>query len=216
MRVLVSGGPTHEFLDPVRFLGNPSTGAQGIAIAEVARDRGHTVELVLGPTHLSDPDGVSVTRVVSAVDMQAAMEARFEAADATLMTAAVSDYRPATRSPHKLKKGAGFLTLELTKNPDILSGLGKMPRHGVLVGFALEAAPPDEAEAYARGKLTAKNLDLVVCNRPGSFGGGTTEDVVLLGRDGSRTELGAPSKTELGQRLIVWCEGALADRDATG
>lgn len=205
MRFLVSGGPTHEYLDDVRFLGNPSTGSMGIAVAEAAVADGHDVTLVLGPTHLPDPPGVSVIRVTSAVEMHAAMLQAAEEAEAIVMTAAVSDYRPKSRTEGKIKKGAAHLVLDLVKNPDILRELGMMRGTRVLVGFALEAAPPDEARDLARGKLVRKNLDAVVLNRRGSFGGSEMEDVVVLDRDGGVTELGAPDKQTLATRLVEFC-----------
>ncbi|MAG54732.1 MAG: hypothetical protein CMJ83_00420 [Planctomycetes bacterium] len=206
MRFLISGGPTHEFLDDVRYLGNPSTGGLGIAVAEAARQAAHPATLVLGPTHLADPAGVEVVRVVSANEMHAAMTDRLASADAVVMTAAVSDYRPKSRVVGKIKKGAQELVLDLVKNPDILGDLGKMAGDRVLVGFALEAAPPEEARELARGKLDAKNLDLVVLNRCGSFGGSGMEDVTVLARTGTVTELGAIDKASLARWLVDWCE----------
>lgn len=206
MRFLVSGGPTHEYLDDVRYLGNPSTGAMGIAVAETAAARGHDVTLVLGPTHLPDPDGVAVVRVTSALEMHAAMTGAFASADAVVMTAAVSDYRPASRVEGKIKKGAAHLVLELAKNPDILGDLGKMRGSRVLLGFALEAASPDEARDHARDKLAAKNLDAIVLNRRGSFGGAGMEGVSVLEADGGTTDLGAPDKASLATWLVAFCE----------
>jgi len=206
MRFLISGGPTHEYLDDVRFLGNPSTGSMGMAVATAAVASGHRATLVLGPTALGDPDGVEVIRVTSALEMHGAMMGAQEGADAVVMTAAVSDYRPRSRAPGKIKKGAAHLVLELVKNPDILRELGTMRGTRVLVGFALEAAPPEEARDLAQGKLIAKNLDAVVLNRRGSFGGSAMEDVVVLSREGDVHELGAPDKATLARWLVAFCE----------
>jgi phosphopantothenoylcysteine decarboxylase/phosphopantothenate--cysteine ligase len=206
MRFLVSGGPTHEYLDDVRYLGNPSSGAMGIAVAEAASARGHEVTLVLGPTHLPDPDGVAVVRVTSALEMHVAMTEACTSADAVVMTAAVSDYRPSSRAEGKIKKGAAHLVLELAKTPDILGDLGRIRGSRVLLGFALEAAPLDEARDHARDKLVAKNLDAIVLNRRGSFGGAGMEDVSVLEANGSTTELGAPDKASLAGWLVAFCE----------
>ena len=207
MKLVVSGGPTHEYLDDVRFLGNPSTGAMGIAVARAAQEAEIEVTLVLGPTHLEDPEGVQVQRVTSALEMQAAIEEALEEAQGLIMTAAVADYRPRERVDGKLKKGDSGLVLHLTKNPDILAQIGKMPHDLVLVGFALEAADPEQALEYAQSKLKRKNLDLIVLNRTGSFGGSSTEDVTVLTREGDLVPLGAPKKPELARWLVAaWQE----------
>lgn len=205
MRILVSGGPTYEYLDDVRFLGNPATGAVALAVAEAARAAGHQVVLVLGPTHLGDPPGTQVIRVVSALEMRDALLAALPDCDALVMAAAVSDYRPARRVPGKMRKGAGTLELELTKNPDILSELSRMAANRPVVGFALEAAPLEEALASAREKLTRKGCRLVVLNRPGSFGGAWGEEVHLVSR-GEAVPLGRVSKKSLGERLVRYLE----------
>ncbi len=161
--LLVSAGGTHEELDPVRFLGNRSSGKMGFAVAERAARRGARVVLVSGPTALADPPGVEVVRVRSARDMEAAITARRDAVDAIVMAAAVADYRPATAATQKLKKSEGPMTLELVRNPDILAGLGAW-RSGdrpMLVGFAVETENLIEA---ARGTLAKKKVDLIVAN----------------------------------------------------
>lgn len=216
MRFLVSGGPTREYLDDVRFLGNPSTGALGIAVAEAARDRGHETTLVLGPTHLPPPQGVRTISVVSALDMLAALQDALPGHDALIMTAAVSDYRPLVRAPGKIKKGGDRLDLPLAKNPDILAQLSKIPHHAVRVGFALEAAGPDEAVRFAREKLEAKGLDLIVCNRSGSFGGDAMEGAILLSREGDARSLGSLSKAGLARLLVEECERLAEEHPGNG
>jgi phosphopantothenoylcysteine decarboxylase/phosphopantothenate--cysteine ligase len=206
MRFLISGGPTHEYLDDVRFLGNPSTGAMGIAVAVAARDRGHNVTLVLGPSPLPDPEGVLVRRVESAEEMRDALVSAFPGADAVVMTAAVSDYRPRVRVSGKIKKGVEKVVLDLVRNPDILWELGRMRTGQVLVGFALEAASPRESLDLARGKLIEKNLDAIVLNRKGSFGGPGMEDVTILLRSGEMKTHGTPGKDELARWIVDWCE----------
>jgi len=214
MRILISGGPTREFLDDVRYLGNPSTGAMGIAVAEAARDLGHLSVLVLGPTSLADPDGVEVVRVVSALEMRDAMIARWPQADALVMTAAVSDYRPRQRVAGKIKKGPQSLMLELAKNPDILEELGRMAGPRPVVGFALEAGSEDQALAAARAKLEVKRCSMVVLNRPGSFGGAHTEAVTLVSQD-EAVVLGQPSKRSLGERIVRFLEERAGERGNT-
>jgi phosphopantothenoylcysteine decarboxylase/phosphopantothenate--cysteine ligase len=161
LRVLVSAGPTVEDLDPVRFLSNRSSGRMGYRVAEAARDRGAEVVLVAGPTALPDPPGMTVLHVRSAADMQAAIEQQAEQAAIVVMAAAVSDYRPAQRDAHKTKKGAAALALELVRTPDILAGLGARKGTRFLVGFAAETR---DVVDYARAKLRAKRLDLIVAN----------------------------------------------------
>ncbi len=210
MRILIGAGPTHEYLDDVRYLGNPSSGRVGIAVAAAALEAGHDPLLVLGPTPLEPPPGVTVRRVVSALEMREAMLAEVESADAVVMSAAVSDYRPARRWPGKMKKGPESLHLELAKNPDILAEVGRMAAHRPVVGFALEASPANEALAAAREKMLAKNLDLIVLNRPGSFGGAHCEAVVLVTRS-EAVALGAISKRSLGERIVRFLEERLGE-----
>jgi len=206
MRFLVSGGPTHEYLDDVRFLGNPSTGSMGITIAQCAVEKGHDATLVLGPTHLEAPPGVSVVSVTSALEMREAMVGSVEGMDAVIMSAAVSDYRPRERVEGKIKKGQDQVSLDLVKNPDILGDLGRMPGTRVVVGYALEAAPAEIARDHARDKLTAKKLDAIVLNRRGSFRGTAMEDVTVLDAGGGVHEFGAPDKASLARWLIAFCE----------
>lgn len=162
--LLVTAGPTYEDLDPVRYLGNRSTGRMGFAVAAEALARGASVRLVAGPTELEPPPGAEVTRVRSAREMRAAVMERVAGADAVVMTAAVADYAPAGGArPGKIPKGED-MTLSLSRTPDILAELGERRARAkvpVLVGFAAETA---DLVARARRKLEAKRLDLVVAN----------------------------------------------------
>ncbi len=180
MRVLVSAGPTYEDLDPVRFLGNRSSGKMGFALASTAHARGAEVFLVSGPVTLPDPAGVNVTRVRSAREMHAAIVERVGSVDVVVMAAAVADYRPDVRATEKIKK-AGERALQLVRNPDILAELGATrarataedpsKRRPVLIGFALETS---EVERHARQKLDTKQCDLIVANEArDGFGGDT-------------------------------------------
>ena len=200
LHVLVSAGPTVEDLDPVRFLGNRSTGRMGYAIAEAARDRGAVVTLVTGPTALAPPRGVRSVAVRSALDMEGAMQAAFPSADVVIMAAAVADYRPAAPSAQKLKKTDGPLTLKLVRNPDILAALSSArsgPRP-ILVGFALET---ENVVENARVKLARKGVDLVVANHARDGFGGDSNLVSLVSPD-AVDELPRMSKRAVADRIL--------------
>ncbi len=199
-RVLVTAGGTHEAVDPVRFLGNRSSGKMGYAVAMAARDRGATVTLVHGPTALPDPAGVNCVRVRSAQEMYEAVASRCDDVDAVVMAAAVADYRPAEVSAHKLKKSADTLSIHLVRNPDILATLGA--RRGsahrpVLVGFAVETG---DLVAYAREKLARKGCDLVVANRAEDGFEGDHNRVVLVSAEGE-TVLETQAKRAVAERI---------------
>lgn len=163
--VLVTAGPTYEDIDPVRFVGNRSSGRMGYAIAAEALRRGATVTLVTGPTPLAPPHGAEVIKVRSAAEMHAAVMERAAGRDAVIMSAAVADYTPAEKSPQKVKKTDGPVTITLNRTKDILGDLGKLPsrrqRLPVLVGFAAETT---DVVNCAKAKLQQKAADLVVAN----------------------------------------------------
>ncbi len=176
-RILITAGGTHEPLDPVRFLGNASSGRQGFALADVAVQRGARVELVAGYTDdLPEPSGAHVTRVRTARDMQRAVVELAASSDAVIMSAAVADFRPAATADAKLKKGgdADLSTLTLAENPDILRGLvesrrtGELPEELLIAGFAAETGDPGHTPLeLARAKLARKGCDLLMCNAVG-------------------------------------------------
>jgi phosphopantothenoylcysteine decarboxylase/phosphopantothenate--cysteine ligase len=203
--VLVTAGPTREALDPVRFLSNPSSGRMGFALAEAARDRGAEVTLIAGPTEVPPPPGVRFVRIVSAQELQQAVDESLDGARAVVMAAAVSDQRPAQAATQKVKKADGEELLRLVRTPDILAGLGARyaaeARRPVLVGFAAET---EKVEEHAREKLQRKNLDLIVANdvsgQAAGFGSETNR-VVLLDRDGGRAEL---SGSKLAVAHAIW------------
>lgn len=202
-KILVTAGGTEEPLDPVRYLGNHSTGRMGYAIAREAARRGADVVLLAGPTTLPVPEGVHLLRVQTARQMyEAAMQEAAEA-DAVVMAAAVADYRPAVTSPHKIKKSDGSLTLTLERNPDILLELGRRKRAGqLLVGFAAET---QNLRAYAKAKLEKKNLDLIVANdvsREDAGFAAETNAALLLFREGNETEIPLMQKNELAAILL--------------
>lgn len=205
-RVVVTAGPTREPIDPVRFISNPSSGKMGYALAAVAARRGAEVVLVSGPTTLPDPAGLRTVRVETAEEMARAVEAAAGAMDLFIGAAAVSDYRPAVAAPQKLKKRPGDESLQLTRTPDILAGLGARlagrPDAPVLVGFAAET---DGVIANAREKLKTKRCDLVVANKvgtPGSGFGADTNRVALV----SATELAEieGTKEKVAEAILDW------------
>jgi phosphopantothenoylcysteine decarboxylase / phosphopantothenate---cysteine ligase len=203
--VVVSAGGTREELDPVRFLGNWSSGRQGYALARTAAARGAQVTLVSANVSLDDPAGAKVVRVTSARDMQAAVTAAAVDADAVVMAAAVADYRPEARSGSKVKKapGAGPEPVRLVENPDILRGLAaSRSRPGqVLVGFAAET---EDLLRNGQAKLAAKGCDLLVVNQVGgglAFGTADNEAIVLAA-DGSQTPIPRGPKEVLAD--MVW------------
>ncbi|HEY3500172.1 MAG TPA: bifunctional phosphopantothenoylcysteine decarboxylase/phosphopantothenate--cysteine ligase CoaBC [Polyangiaceae bacterium] len=168
--IVVTAGPTEEAIDPVRYVGNRSSGKMGFAIAERAARRGAKVSLIAGPVSLATPPGVTRHDVRSAVELRTALwnvlGPDLSGADALVMAAAVADYRPATPSQEKLRRGAGQLALELVPNPDLLAEIGRARRgtRPVLIGFALGTEADERAVASARAKLADKRVDLVVAN----------------------------------------------------
>ncbi|HEY2746513.1 MAG TPA: bifunctional phosphopantothenoylcysteine decarboxylase/phosphopantothenate--cysteine ligase CoaBC [Polyangia bacterium] len=213
-RVVVTAGPTHEPIDPVRFVGNRSTGKMGFAIAARAARRGAEVTLIAGPTALPTPAGVTRIDVTTALEMRAATLANVDGSAMVVMTAAVADYRPAAAAPQKLKKDAlgDAPSLALTKNPDILAELkGRAP---VVVGFAAET---EDVERHAAEKLAHKGCDLIVANdvsEAGSGFGTDTNRVVLLARDGSVERLPQLSKDEVADRILDRARALLGPADA--
>lgn len=203
-RVLVSAGPTYEDIDPVRFVGNRSSGKMGFALAAAARALGAEVVLVAGPVHLSTPAGVRRVDVRSAAQMREAVLGALPA-DVYIGAAAVADFTPRSVAGHKLKKTAGSdtLVLELVRTPDILAEVAAHPRRPALVvGFAAETR---EVERYARGKLVDKKLDLIAANLVGAPEGGFERDdnaLTVYWPGGERT-LGPAAKTEVAAQLLA-------------
>lgn len=189
--LVVSAGGTREPLDPVRFLGNRSSGKQGVAIAEAARARGATVTLIAANLEVADPAGCDIRWVSTALELRDAVREAARGADAVVMAAAVADYRPASVSEAKIKKQPGDdgLTLELVRNPDVLAELGHEPHDGtVLVGFAAETeADPGRLAQLGRDKREAKGADLIVVNRVGWHEGfaGDENRATVIGEGGA-------------------------------
>src|SRR5690606_33633015 len=205
VRVLVSAGPTHEDIDPVRYIGNRSSGRMGFAVAAAAHEAGARVCLVSGPVALPTPAGVERVDVRSALQMRDAVIARAPGRDIFISAAAVGDYRPQHAAPSKLKKTGEPLRLELVQNPDILGEVAALPKKPFLVGFAAET---DELERYARDKLERKGLDLIAANRVGpGLGFESTENALLLLWAGGREELAQAGKGALARTLIARVAG---------
>lgn len=204
-KVLVTAGPTHEPIDPVRYLGNRSSGKMGFAIAATAARRGAEVTLISGPVHLPTPPGVRRLDVTTAREMARAVQEEFPRTDVLIMTAAVADFSPVHPVQDKIKREAvsgDHLTLELEKNPDILRGAGERKSRQVLVGFALETS---NGLQNARQKLAAKHLDAVVLNDPTEEGAGFGTDtniVTILMADGRVDRLPQMSKLAVAEEIL--------------
>jgi phosphopantothenoylcysteine decarboxylase/phosphopantothenate--cysteine ligase len=204
-RALVTAGPTHEAIDPVRFIGNHSSGKMGIALAEELAGRGAQVDLVLGPSALSThQQGITTHRVISAAEMYKACMASFTQSDITIMSAAVADYTPVEVAPEKIKKsGSDGLVLELTRTKDILKALGDIKKKGqVLVGFALETR---DEKAYALSKLQTKNADLIVLNSAKDEGAGfgvDTNKITIFGKDGQEWSYEQKPKQQVAKDIV--------------
>lgn len=203
MNCLISAGPTREWIDPVRFLSNPSSGKMGYALARAAVDRGMQVTLVSGPTALKAPAGAEVLYVQTAREMQEAMSQRFAKADLIIMAAAVSDHRPETRSKQKQKKEQMRMTLDLVANPDILMELGKQKKNGqTLVGFAAET---ENLLPNARRKLREKNLDWIVANDVSEKDRGFQSDfnkISLLSKEQNEMDFEYQEKNSLARKIM--------------
>lgn len=207
LHIVITAGPTVEDLDPVRFLGNRSTGKMGFALAERAAARGASVTLVAGPVTLATPHGVRRVDVRGALEMKAALwealGANLDRADALIMSAAVADYRPAETSTTKRKRSAEPLELKLVPNPDLLAEVGAArtnPRP-VLVGFAVETGDDEAILAYARGKLEKKRVDMVVANRADEAFGRDDNRATIVERDAAEP-LGVLTKHALADRIL--------------
>jgi len=201
--ILITAGPTYEAIDPVRFIGNHSSGKMGFAIAMAAAEMGAAVSLISGPTSLRmDHSAVELVPVTSAAEMYEAVHDRFEKTDVAILSAAVADYRPAKVADQKIKKKEGALTIQLEKTKDILASLGETKEKQFLVGFALETQ--NELE-YAKTKLEKKNLDLIVLNSlndPGAGFGVDTNKVTFITRDNKVIPFEVKTKKEVANDIL--------------
>ncbi|SFQ18183.1 bifunctional phosphopantothenoylcysteine decarboxylase/phosphopantothenate--cysteine ligase CoaBC [Caldicoprobacter faecalis] len=216
VKILVTAGPTREYLDPVRFISNPSSGKMGYAIAAACAERGAEVELVSGPVSIAPPPGVKLYRVETAQEMFEKVMEIFLSCHMVFKAAAVGDYRPETYCPTKIKKDSDKLILTLVKNPDILKELGKRKGKCILVGFAAET---ENIEEYATKKMREKNLDFIVANDVTRQGAGfekNTNEGLLITREGEVIAIPQMDKKEFAHRIIdeiikrcpALCQGA--------
>ncbi|MEL6659108.1 MAG: bifunctional phosphopantothenoylcysteine decarboxylase/phosphopantothenate--cysteine ligase CoaBC [Bacteroidota bacterium] len=204
-KVLVTAGPTYEAIDPVRFIGNRSSGKMGVSLAKAITEQGGEVILVLGPSSLQpEMEGLTVERVQSAQEMYEAALRHFPICQVAIMAAAVADYRPVNAATEKIKKKGEHMTIELVKNPDIAATLGQQKQAGqLLIGFALET---ENAEANAQGKLERKNLDYIVLNslRDTGAGFGTdTNKVSIFAADNKVVHFELKSKDEVARDIVA-------------
>ena len=204
-KVLITAGPTHEAIDPVRYIGNHSTGLMGVELAEKASSLGAVVTLVLGPSHLELKDpSIELIRVNSADEMYAAAMNSFDKADVVISAAAVADYKPKSVAKYKIKKKTDTLTLDLVKNQDILMSMGKVKKGQFLVGFALET---ENELSNALQKLKKKNLDAIVLNSlkdKGAGFGGSTNKVTFIDKNSSIKSFDVKTKADVA--LDIWNE----------
>ena len=206
--VLITAGPTREWVDPVRFLSNPSSGKMGYALAQAAREAGADVTLVSGPVALAAPRGVALVRVETAAEMACEVFRRAKSAEIIILSAAVADWTPEKRARHKMKKEAGGrrrvkLVLTLKPTVDIAATLGKSLRPSqVLAGFAAET---QHVLTNARRKMERKNFDMIVANdvsRPGTGFGSDRNEIIIIGRDGAIERPRRASKLTLARRIV--------------
>lgn len=203
--LVLTAGPTREAIDPVRFLSNHSSGRMGYALAGEAAAAGARVTLISGPVSLPTPDRVRRIDVVSADDMRQACLSEATACDVFIGVAAVADYRPATVAPQKIKKTADRLTLELIRNPDIISAVSQLRPRPFMVGFAAET---DHLAEHARGKRVAKNLDLVFANPAVETFGADTVSALAVSAAGI-TDLGTANKSVMARAMLALIAAAL-------
>jgi phosphopantothenoylcysteine decarboxylase / phosphopantothenate---cysteine ligase len=203
-KAIVTAGPTYEPLDPVRFIGNHSSGKMGVAIANELYNRGAEVTLILGPSQVEfSTNGISLVRVTTAAQMYNACQEVFDKADIAIMAAAVADYSPVTTAKEKIKKKEDGLTIELAKTKDILKSLGEKKKTGqVLVGFALETT---DEKPNALEKLKRKNADMIVLNSLNDAGAGfghDTNKITIFEKGGEEINFNSKSKTEVAKDIV--------------
>ncbi len=218
MRILITAGGTHEYIDPVRFISNASSGRMGYALARAALKAGHKVTLITAPTALKPPTGVEIIRIETAAQMFAAVKEHFPRCDCLIMAAAVADYTPAEPAKTKIKKGAAKLTIDLKPTPDILKwaaehkARSRATGHGrrIVVGFALE---DEDLRARAEEKLRDKHLDMIVANGPSAIEAERSDvQIKVAGRDW--VSIREMTKATIARRIVrladqMWEAGAI-------
>lgn len=212
-QALVTAGGTQEPLDPVRYLGNRSSGRMGFAVAEALREAGAETTLVSAPNELPTPPGVRRINIMTAQEMHAAVMSEFAQMDIVVKAAAVADYRPLVSAEQKIKKDGTNLTLELVPNPDILAECGKKKENQFLVGFAAET---EKLYEHAQAKMQRKNVDMLVANdvtQPGAGFGSPTNIVSLLFPDGKKIDLPQMNKLDVARRLVQEIAERLSEKE---
>ncbi|MAG93587.1 MAG: flavoprotein [Planctomycetaceae bacterium] len=209
MRILITAGPTREYVDDVRYLSNASSGRMGYGIAESALAAGHDVVLVTGPVELHPPKGCEVHAVETTGEMKDACVALFEGCDGVIAAAAVCDYTPKQRISGKMAKTGEAIVIEMIETDDVLAELGGRKEHRWVVGFALEAANSRE---NALQKLRAKNCNVVVLNAPSAIGA-ESNSVELIGLEGTPLEHWEGTKRDVADELVAWIGQNLDSRN---
>ena len=209
MRILITAGPTREYLDDVRYLSNASSGRMGYALAEAALAAGHDVVLVSGPVALPPPKKAEVVSVETTEEMKEACLKCFPLCDGVIAAAAVCDYKPRQRVQGKIAKTGEPISIEMVETDDVLAELGRRKGHRWVVGFALEATAPRE---NALQKLRAKNCNVVAVNSPAAIGSEQT-CIELVGPDGQVLARWEGAKRSVAERLIEWIDQHLAASD---
>ena len=202
MKVLITAGPTREPIDPVRYISNNSSGKMGYAVADAAVHRGAEVKLISGPVSIQKPENVHITSVMTAEEMYQAVMNQYMDCDIIIMVAAVADYKSIHIADKKIKKSGEHLTIELSKNPDILKEVGKVKGTRILVGTCAET---NDLIVNAKAKVEAKNLDMIVANDVTMEGAGFEVDtniVKIIKKDGSIIEIPKMLKTELAYKIL--------------
>lgn len=210
LRIVVTAGPTREYLDTVRFLSNPSTGKMGYAIAAAAAAAGHAVTLITGPVCLAPPSGVRVIQVETSAEMARVTKAAFRRADAAIFAAAVCDYRPQRRVDRKLPKKTTGFAMELVPTEDIAAACGRIKGRRITIGFALE---DHDAQAHAESKLRRKNFDAIVLNGPQTIGA-EVAGVQVKCREGQWIRWAPARKSRVATRILRLVESLAVSRQA--
>ncbi len=202
MKILITAGPTREYIDPVRFITNASTGRMGYALAESAQKAGHEVTVLSGPVALAPPAGCRMRQFVTVQELGELLAESFPQCDALAMAAAVGDFAVAGCAERKLPRSDGPITLSLLPTEDMLAAVGRAKRHGqIIVAFALEQGAREDVEARARRKLRAKNADFIVLNSPSAMGAEASEACVLS-PDGCVLPWSRRSKEALAGKIV--------------
>lgn len=205
MNYLIAAGATREYIDPIRFISNPSSGRMGMAVAEAAKERGHNVILIMAHCSILPPKEIPLVRVTTAAQMRKAIKQYVDWADILVMAAAVGDWKAAHRSRQKIKREAKTLTVKLTANPDILAEVGRLKKRGkkiFLVGFSLDTGSLIE---NAKKKLQKKGIDLIIANPPDTFGESVSR-VAIVDKRGEVIQLPLLPKKRLAGKLVRMVE----------